>query len=1104
MAGRKANNTLPPDQRERDKITAELDGNMFVEAAAGTGKTTCLINRMLALLAAGKCSVREIAAVTFTRKAAAEMRARLQLELERELKKEGPDDGANVRRERLSRALDDISHLFVGTIHSFCGRLLRERPVEAGVDLGFVEIEERDDHLLAAHVWRETLEALRAADDANATTLRSLGVKLNDLKRGFLTFANYPDITDWGEREMTPLDIGALRKECEEYAKRVGALRSFFPPPEERGTDKLMNELEVFCDLVNDTSWADVRDVHAILNVPATVKPTQKYWRGEKKGRQDLLAKQEEARWNDFYAAVIGPSRTQLLKYRYQFVIKLYRVVAAELAARRRELGVLNFQDLLMKAAALLREHRAVREYFASKCKYLLVDEFQDTDPIQAEVLKLLTASNAGEKDWRKCCPRPGSLFVVGDPKQSIYRFRRADVATYNEVKSIILKGGGQLVQLTANFRAVQPLVSWVNNHFREVFPEKADDYAPAYVPLETGRTDMGEGDLRGLNAIRLPDDVARNQNESAVYDADVISAFVAAALTKGYTVPFPVRKGADPKAVPVQPGDFMVLTRVKQRLSLYADAFQRRRVPHAVTGSDALNALAELSIIKGAFAAAVYPEDPIKLVGFLRGEGWGASDEELYEFNKGGGRFCYKKKVPLDAEQGGAVIAEAVDRLHEYDRWLKHLPPIVAVERILEDLGLVAYAAAAVGGNGRAGGLLKALEILRGLHDREWSTAALADGLEALVATDDKELWQDAIPAKATVGGTLARVMNLHQAKGLEAAVVFLADPAGESDREPRVHIDRRGETPRGYIVVYDEPLKGTSGREKQIAVPPDWEHVVEEAREYEDAEKARLRYVAATRAGVMMVVTERANKKSPWYPLEKDLGEAKPLEVPEEKELPTAQPIAVKVEEVAAAREALAERRNNVIRASYERGAEKELALAAAARGGERPEGNRIWGNVIHGFLEAVVRRHDLDLLQMARWLLKSEGGDQSEASEAVAAVEGVMATPHWRRVRRAKRVLAEVPYLRKVSQPSRSPGVVAGVIDLAFMEGDGWVIVDYKTSAPPDGDYAPYVNYYGPQVRAYARAWEEITGERVKEVGLFFVGAEGLSPRYEVVTL
>ncbi len=1104
MARRKVNNTLPPDQRERDKITSELDGNMLVEAAAGTGKTTCLIDRMLELLAAGKCGAREMAAVTFTHKAAAEMRARLQLELEREVKKEAPDDGARVRRERFSRALDDISHLFVGTIHSFCGRLLRERPVEAGVDLEFAEIEERDDHLLAAHVWREMLEALRAADDAEVVTLRSLGVKLNDLKDGFLTFANYPDITDWGEREMAAPDLEAFRKECGEYAKHIGALRSSFPTPEERGTDKLMNELEAFCDLVYDIGWADVRDVHAILDVPASVKLTQKYWRGEKKGQQNLLAKQEEARWNDFYAAVIGPFRTQLLKYRYQFVIKLYRVVAAEFAERRRELGVLNFQDLLMKAAALLREHRAVRGYFAGKYKYLLVDEFQDTDPIQAEVLMLLAANDAGEKDWRKCRPRPGSLFVVGDPKQSIYRFRRADVATYNEVKGIMLKGGGRLVQLTANFRAVQPLVDWVNNHFREVFPEKADDYAPAYVPLEMGRTDTGEGDLRGLYAIRLPEDVARNQDESAAYDADVISAFVAAALTKGYTIPFPVRKEADPKAVPAQPGDFMVLTRVKRRLSSYADAFQRRRIPHAVTGSDALNALAELSILKGALAAAVYPEDPIKLVGFLRGEGWGASDEELYEFNKGGGRFSYKKKVPRGAEQGGAVIAEAVDRLREYDRWLKNLPPVAAVERILEDLGLVAYAAAAVGGNGRAGGLLKALEMLRGLHDQEWSAAALADGLEALVATDDKELWQDAIPAKAAVGGTLARVMNLHQAKGLEAPVVFLADPAGESDRGPRVHIDRRGEMPRGHIVVYDEPRKGIARQGKEIAVPPDWEQAEEEARKYEAAEKARLRYVAATRAGAMMVVTERRNKRSPWYHFEKDLGEAEPLEAPGEEELPAAQPIAVTVEEVAAAREALAERRNNVIRASYERAAEKELALASADRGGEWPEGNRVWGNVIHGLLEAAIRRQDLDLLRMARWLLRNEGRDQSKADEAVTAVEEVMGTPHWQRARAAKMVLSEVPYFRKVSQPGHSPGIVAGVIDLAFMEDDGWVIIDYKTSAPPDGDYAPYVTYYGPQVRAYARAWEEMTGGRVKEVGLFFVGAEGLRPRYEGVPL
>jgi ATP-dependent helicase/nuclease subunit A len=1104
MARQKKNSPLPPDQGERDKITSELDANLLVEAAAGTGKTTCLINRMLELLAAGKCSAREIAAVTFTHKAAAEMRARLQLELEQEIKTETYDDGSTVRREHLRRALDDISHLFVGTIHSFCARLLRERPVEAGVDLEFAELEERDDHLVAARVWRETLEVLRAENDPKVVELRSLGVKLNDLKEGFLTFANYPDIGDWGDREMAPPDIEVLREGCERYAAHISALRSSFPPRDERGTDRLMNELDAFCDLVSGTDWTDGRDVQAICDVPATVKPTQKYWRGEKKGAQDLLAKQEGDRWNDFYTGVIGPSRKELLEYRYQYVIKLYRDVAAKLEARRRQLGVLNFQDLLMKAAALLRDHHAVREYFAGRYKYLLVDEFQDTDPIQAEVLMLLAADDTGEKDWRKCRPRPGSLFVVGDPKQSIYRFRRADITTYNEVKRLILDGGGRTVQLTANFRAVEPLVDWVNAHFKEVFPPEADDYAPGYVPLETGRTDTGGGDLSGLYKIQLPPDVARNQNDSAAYDANVISDFVAAALTKGLTIPFPVRREDDPQAVPVRPGDFMVLTLVKRRLSSYADAFQRRRVPHGVTGSDTLNALAELSILKSVLAAAVYPEEPIKLVAFLRGEGWGASDEELYEFKREGGSFNYKKKAPRGEERGGGVVAEASGRLREYDRWLKNLPPLAAVERILEDLGLVAFAAAAVGGNGRAGGLLKALEILRDLDDQAWSTAALADGLEALVAADDSELWQDAVPAKAAAGGTVARVMNLHQAKGLEAPVVFLADPAGESDHEPRVHIERRGEKPRGYIVVYDEPGKGTARQGKQIAVPPDWEQAVEEARKYEEAEKARLRYVAATRAGAMMVVTERANRKSPWYPLEKDLGEAQPLEAPGEEELAAAQPTGVEVEEVAAAREALAERRNNLIRASYERGAEKDLALVAADRRGDWPEGNRAWGNVIHGLLEAVVRSPDLDLSPLAGWLLKNEGGDQGGAGEAVAAVEEVMATPDWQRVRAAKRVLAEVPYSRQVSQPGRTPGIVAGVIDLAFREDDGWVIVDYKTSAPSDGDYTPYVNYYGPQVRAYARAWEEITGEKVKEVGLFFVGAEGLPPRYEGVAL
>ena len=122
---------------------------------------------------------------------------------------------------------------------------------------------------------------------------------------------------------------------------------------------------------------------------------------------------------------------------------------------RRKEAGGLNFQDLLMKAAALLRDKPVIRRYFRGRFTHVLVDEFQDTDPIQAEVMLLLTADNADEQDWRQCRPVPGSLFVVGDPKQSIYRFRRADIVIYTQVKEIILASGGVVVPLTANFRTI-------------------------------------------------------------------------------------------------------------------------------------------------------------------------------------------------------------------------------------------------------------------------------------------------------------------------------------------------------------------------------------------------------------------------------------------------------------------------------------------------------------------------------------------------------------------------------------------------------------------------------------------------------------------------
>src|SRR5262245_42164852 len=164
---------LPPDQAEREQILSELDRTLLVEAAAGTGKTTSMIGRMVALLAAGKCRTDTLAAVTFTRKAAAEIRARFQVELEKAVPQaRGP------ARARLVEALEHIERCFIGTIHSFCARLLRERPVEARVDVAFEELDEATDRVLRANAWRTHADTLLATNAPLVSELAEMGMKL--------------------------------------------------------------------------------------------------------------------------------------------------------------------------------------------------------------------------------------------------------------------------------------------------------------------------------------------------------------------------------------------------------------------------------------------------------------------------------------------------------------------------------------------------------------------------------------------------------------------------------------------------------------------------------------------------------------------------------------------------------------------------------------------------------------------------------------------------------------------------------------------------------------------------------------------------------------
>jgi ATP-dependent helicase/nuclease subunit A len=1093
MTGNRADTPIPADQNQRDRIANDLDRNMLVEAAAGTGKTTSMVERMVSLLAQGTCDeIRTLAAVTFTRKAAAELRGRFQLRLEGALR-----ETSGEARERLERALANIEQVFIGTIHSFCGRLLRERPVEAGVDLAFEEIDEDEDRRLRSEAWEELTATLLIEDTEDLhAELNHLGLALEDLETTFLRFADFPDVDEWpvpAPRRDEP-DLADARGELQHYVEHMRRLAPDLPA--QWGTDSLIPQYRRLPRVISH--YGDLEQTSQLMEVLALFdrqgRVTQKEWiREERFARED--AKREQARWERFRDDVVRPALQDWYEYRYPGVLRIL-FLAREIYDRlRAERGQLNFQDLLIKAAGLLRDKPHVRAYFRDRFRFLLVDEFQDTDPVQAEVMMLLTATDPKETEWRKCVPRPGSLFVVGDPKQSIYRFRRADIVTYNEVKSMIRRGDGKgeegiLLELSVNFRASSAIIDWVNQVFEPVsddageadgmlnrFPQEDSDESPRYVPLRPGRVEGNDGNLNGLYILSIPEECS-NKDEAAEYEAGRIARAIRDAVDAG-----------------MSPDDFMIVTYKKKRLSLYARKLQDLGIPNQVTGGTTLNEVSELEMLRLCLQAVIHPDNPVCLLAVLRSELFGVSDTALYALKKAGGRFSFREAVPQKglSKADAEVFRDAFGRLGRYARWLARLPLLSAIENMVSDLGLMALAGSRPGGDVEAGSLAKAIEILRDEQSRMWTVEQVVERLGELVRL---EAPYDGISARSGER-PLVRIMNLHKVKGLEAPVVFLADPSGEYDHGVQSHIDRSGDRVLGHMVVlgpkrsYQQPV---------LAHPEGWEDLADREKAFARAEALRLRYVAATRAGCALVVSRRLGRGktrlSPWKDFEPYLAEAAELPDPGDPPFEEKTPTDLSQDEIERMQENLESRLQRATNHSLEVEAAKQYALRSSGTVSDLPrailddgEHGVEWGTAIHFLLQAAMENPGADLHGLARTGLVEQGLDANLAGTAVKTVNSVMKAEIWQRAVASGRRLAEVPFAILLAEEAPVPVLIRGSIDLVFKEPDGWVIVDYKTDSLPGGKTDPLVRKYAPQVRLYAESWERITGEKVKEMGLYF---------------
>jgi ATP-dependent helicase/nuclease subunit A len=1055
----------PPDASQRQTILTQLDTTMLVEASAGSGKTSSMVGRMVALLVEGKCTIDTLAAITFTRKSAAELRSRFHAALEREARQaQGP------ARERLTVAAEQAPRCYIGTIHSFCARLLRERPVEAGVDLSFQELDDTTDERLRREAWQQYVAERIASNDPLLDELDQLGLRIDELAEAFQSFADFPDVARWPAVEMELPDLTPARARLQQYAADLARLVPELP--EDPGNDALIPKCRRVVQMVRQADLERAADLMEVLAEFGAAKVVQKKWPG---GKNQALA--EQARWDAFTADVAAPLVARWREKRYPVVLRVLQGAAAEYERLRDEAGGLNYQDLLMRAASLLRDKPAVRRYFRRRFTHLLVDEFQDTDPIQAEVMLLAAADDPQKTDWRACQPVPGSLFVVGDPKQSIYRFRRADIVTYNEVKRII-QAHGQVVTLWSNFRSTRPVVEWVNRAFDSVFPAVANAYAPERFPMESAQAT--EPADTGVFAL----DVTGSGRGAELVDCEAqqIAAIVDRAIHNSDGQP------------PCRPGDFLIVSMRKRNLGAYARRLAERGIPCQVTGGTVLNEVPEVAALAQVVEALTQPDNPVTLVAVLRGPLFGVSDVELYRYRRAGGHFALLGgEEDLQRAGPGTALGDALGRLRRYGRWLRRLPPLAAVERMAADLGLPAATAARPGGNVAAGSLARAIELLRAAQAQMHGIDQLAEFLRQLA---DPQQPRDGVPALPGTE-TPVRIMNLHQSKGLEAPVVFLADPTGASDHGVTLCVDRRGAESCGYLAVHGPSQGWQSGR--LLACPPDWDDLAEEESRFGTAERDRQLYVAATRAGRQLIITrpEKPSSRNAWEFFREHLDGQPSAESPPGESLrpqPEAPPQPAETPEAAAA--AIGERWHRGVQATYAVAAAKEIALATSHPLAAAGEHGTEWGSVIHCLLEAAMREPDAELTRLALGRLESEGLDPARVDQAIDTVRRVVRSNIWHRARNASQTLVEVPFhiLRPAGcDASALPTLVRGVIDLAFREPAGWVIVDYKTDGQPGSMLDALVAHYRPQLEAYATAWREMVGEPVAELGLYFTHLE-----------
>jgi ATP-dependent helicase/nuclease subunit A len=867
-----------PDGAARERAVTTFDRNIVVTAGAGTGKTTLLVDRLIHLLMRqpDSLALTEIVALTFTNKAANEMRLRLRERLQSYLSIRLDEDSTSLEltkvqaeirslmgRYHLSKgqidrrareALRQMERSYIGTIHSFAGLLLRLYPMEAGVDPQFNEDDGSHFKAYFNEQWAVWLDRELGRWGGRHQTWRQVLRKISlDILRdlAFSMCSETIPLTRLAETfDRTEVDP-KLKEWLAERARGARELISRYP--EER------NQIDSF-------ARHSLSVVKAALKHGAIVDgelESEKRWFAEKSLRR--AGKWSEEDYEELQRLcrlargllLTDPTLTQL-------VWKLLVPFVEQCRTGFIKQGFVSFDALLVRARNLLHDNHRLREELKYLFKAILIDEFQDTDPIQCEILLYLAEKpGVSATDWKAVELQSGKTFVVGDPKQSIYAFRRADIQVYLDVvRQIILAQGGIECRLTTNFRSHAGILNVVNGTFEPLIRER-EGLQPEYIPIQppsAGNHDIGPADgssFRKVTYYGVESEEELKADAARRLEADGLARWLEEELIRKARI-------RDDKGewIAVEPKHVALLFRKLTDVHLYLEALRRRGIPYLVEGEKHFYATQEIIDGVNLLRVVSNPYDQTALVGLLRSPVGGLSDPEIYNLHRDHlldyrtvGRARPELATKLEPVR---TLYETLCRLHLETR---RLSVADAVSRIFATVPIRILAARSFSGE-------QAVANIEKIRQQVAVMGRAAATLKDVVAQLERrvlEVEEEGESALAEESVNAVKILSIHKAKGLEFPVVVLPDAGGTGN-------PRRFEI--GVQYDWSSKLIGLRAMNHLNLAAI---YLDEKKRLREEEEQKRIFYVAMTRAREHLMIScapLRSDKGSFVAMLEESVG--------------------------------------------------------------------------------------------------------------------------------------------------------------------------------------------------------------------------------------